>query len=395
VKSKKQYYPMKKTHIIITLLIIVTLIGVLSCNQKRNHFSINIDISPFDYDSVYLYINYSKQNKHINISQTLFSGKYHLSDTLDQSDVPTYISVSILPTNLADLSLMERKPIFSTVLFMGNEEIDLTFKEGKTTSSGSIYNDQYQKYLQHISSEKSIFDQNLWKLHIYSLNRVENKAKIDSITNFLNSIKSSLVEKQIEYLSKNEHDYFSQEILNQLLYNIPKTEIEAIWNTIPNKYKTGSTANKINSFISKTSPLNQGDQMINLSVINTEKDTTNIYSFLQEGKYLLLEFTGISCNPCNRAIPELKEIYAQHNERIEILSCYSNDNIEDVTDHINRKMINWNNVLTIKPNKEFYLYYGIEGIPKFFLLNPDGTIKYIWSVGYNPDSLKKKLQEFL
>ncbi|MEL0456321.1 TlpA disulfide reductase family protein [Flavobacteriaceae bacterium SZ-1-7] len=102
-----------------------------------------------------------------------------------------------------------------------------------------------------------------------------------------------------------------------------------------------------------------------------------------KGKYVYIDVWATWCGPCVREIPALKKVEAQyHDKNIEFVSI-SIDKASDFT--------KWQNMVTDRElqgiqlfadndwNSSFVKDYGINGIPRFILLDPNGNI-------VNPDA---------
>ncbi|HTG57672.1 MAG TPA: hypothetical protein VL943_15450 [Niabella sp.] len=52
----------------------------------------------------------------------------------------------------------------------------------------------------------------------------------------------------------------------------------------------------------------------------------------------------------------------------------------------------WKNLSDGNENRGIYARYGVEGIPNYVLIAPDGIVKASWT-GYGTGSLKSKIKE--
>ncbi|GGH12341.1 AhpC/TSA family protein [Sphingobacterium alkalisoli] len=111
-----------------------------------------------------------------------------------------------------------------------------------------------------------------------------------------------------------------------------------------------------------------------------------------KGRYILLDFWSYGCGPCHASVPEMKELHEKYSDSLTIVSLSSD----------NRKMweeaskvfgMTWLNLSDGKENRGIYAKYGINGIPHYVLIAPDGKIKATWT-GYGAGSLKRKISEF-
>lgn len=97
-----------------------------------------------------------------------------------------------------------------------------------------------------------------------------------------------------------------------------------------------------------------------------------------KGKYVYLDIWATWCAPCKAEIPFLKEIEKE----------YHNKNIEFVSISVDKKEAydTWKNMVTSENlggiqlyadnnfESDFIMEYGINAIPRFILVDPDGNI---------------------
>ncbi len=97
-----------------------------------------------------------------------------------------------------------------------------------------------------------------------------------------------------------------------------------------------------------------------------------------KGKYVYVDVWATWCGPCKREIPFLKEVEKKfHNENVEFVST----SIDQAADHekwtamVNEKELGGMQLFADNDWKsKFVQDYGIQGIPRFILIDPQGNI---------------------
>lgn len=92
----------------------------------------------------------------------------------------------------------------------------------------------------------------------------------------------------------------------------------------------------------------------------------------KDGKYLLVDFWASWCGPCKRQIPVIKELLAEHSDKLNVLGVAVWDEPDDTRRAIKEHGITWPGI--IGADRIPTDIYGIAGIPCIMLIGPDGTI---------------------
>jgi len=123
------------------------------------------------------------------------------------------------------------------------------------------------------------------------------------------------------------------------------------------------------------------------------KDTDNNEIALSDlkSKVLLIQFTGIGCGPCKQSIPSLIKLKNQYKcEEFEIISIETwNNNLPVIKKHISGNSINYKYLIG---NNKVKLKYGIQSVPKFFVLDEKRVIRKIIT-GFDKEKTYVELKE--
>lgn len=117
----------------------------------------------------------------------------------------------------------------------------------------------------------------------------------------------------------------------------------------------------------------EGDMMVDFELYDYDDVSHHLNDFIGSGKFTILEFSCIGCGPCEIAKPILTELYNKHNSRLELITI-SNDP-EVIWKTKPNGVVEWHEWNDHKLAREIFRKYGVEVIPTFVLINPDGVVK--------------------
>jgi thiol-disulfide isomerase/thioredoxin len=123
------------------------------------------------------------------------------------------------------------------------------------------------------------------------------------------------------------------------------------------------------------------------------RDTDNNEIALSDlkSKVLIIQFTGIGCGPCYQSIPYLIKIKKQFKrEEFDMVSIETwNKNISVIKKYVSRNNINYKYLIC---NNEVGLKYGIQSVPKFFVLDNKRIVRKIVT-GFDKEKTYVELKE--
>lgn len=113
-----------------------------------------------------------------------------------------------------------------------------------------------------------------------------------------------------------------------------------------------------------------------------------------KGRYVLLDFWASWCVPCRKVNPDLVRLYEKYQgPRFEILGISLDKDKEKWEKAIEEDGLNWKHVSDLNYwDNEVAVMYGIDAIPRNFLVDPEGKIV---AVNLNVADLDAKLETLL
>ena len=137
-----------------------------------------------------------------------------------------------------------------------------------------------------------------------------------------------------------------------------------------------------------TKVVEEGDMMADFELYDYEDKPHHLNEFLGSGKYTILEFSGLNCGPCQMAKPLLEKLYQDNKDKFEMITI-STDN-ETIWKKKPLGEVSWHEWNDHKMAREISLKYGVNAIPTFIIISPEGKIE-TKSLGFQAflDAMKK------
>ena len=168
-------------------------------------------------------------------------------------------------------------------------------------------------------------------------------------------------------------------------------ETLALYNRMNEAQKASIKGQEITVNLFPPVVVKEGDEMADTELYDLDGKIHHLTDF--KGKYILLDFWSSGCGPCIMALPEMKEIQEQYKERLTVISLSSDTKSRWKVASAKHEMT-WQNLSDLKQSAGLYAKYGVNGIPNYVLISPEGKIMKMWS-GYGKGSLKLKMRRYL
>ncbi|TGV03097.1 TlpA family protein disulfide reductase, partial [Flavivirga rizhaonensis] len=144
----------------------------------------------------------------------------------------------------------------------------------------------------------------------------------------------------------------------------------------------------------KVKVIDVGSTVKDFSSKNLKGKEFKLSNVLKENKYVLVEFWASWCGPCRAEIPHMKKAYEHYNKKgFEIVSFSLDHERERWGGASEEEALPWVNVGDLKAYKSPVVkMYGVQGIPRNFLVDRSGTIL---AKDLRQEKLDEKLKELL
>ncbi|EDP69752.1 DNA topoisomerase IV subunit B [Flavobacteriales bacterium ALC-1] len=285
------------------------------------------------------------------------------------------------------LTLFTSSPEFIyTQLFVENENV--TFVADKKDfpwnidMSGSIYQDDTEKFNQ-IMYQKQKLENELAAM--YSSDEKLLSKKVSEVKDSLDGI-------TIELIKENFNSYAALRKFLHYKTKFSSEELSHLYDKLDDELKQTKEGIAI-KLQSEFSNPKVGDKYYDYKAINQHGDNFAISDV--KNKYILLHFSSFACYGSQLSLPELKSIYEDYTDDIEIVSISTDVNEELWHNHVVRDSIPWHYLWDGKGDyNEAYVKYWEVGTPNFVLISPDKIILERW-FGYAKGMIDEKLSKYM
>lgn len=166
---------------------------------------------------------------------------------------------------------------------------------------------------------------------------------------------------------KNIHKIWSYDLSD--IDNLPQVDIEEM--------EKARAIHNVESSVVKDSaePVNalkEGDMMVDFELYDYDDKPHHLNEFLGKGKYTILEFSSLTCGPCQMIKPLLEKFNKDHKDKFEMITISSDQEkpwkqkpYGEVSWH------EWNDHNMAHDIKE---KYGVIALPTFFIIDSEGKI---------------------
>ena len=170
------------------------------------------------------------------------------------------------------------------------------------------------------------------------------------------------------------------------------------WNTDPLYARLSEADRKslvgreIAAYFKMVESVKAGDHMVDGTLYDTEGNTHHLSEF--EGKYILLDFWNLGCQPCMEALPEMEEVSRMYKGKLELVSICGAAKNRWKKFVAERKLTGhqWNELREV--NDGLAAVYGVKGVPHYVLISPERKVIHSW-MGYRKHILKEKMKELI
>lgn len=174
------------------------------------------------------------------------------------------------------------------------------------------------------------------------------------------------------YLARNPNNALGMLAFSRLEYK-DEDEFLAAYEVQSDVVKQGYAQRTRYEMIHNKRKTQEGMPYCDFDIQTIDGETVKFSEFVEEGKYLLVDFWASWCVPCHKVIPYIKDMVKRFpSERLNVLSIGCYDKPEPYTKAALEEDLPWADILDVDSNGA--KLYGVFSIPHFILISPEGII---------------------
>lgn len=362
------------------ILALITVISTIACNQKEESekFIISGQVTGFP-DGTKFYLR-NLATDAVFDSTEVDNGAFKFEGSLASPPEQIWLNTTV-----------DKKFVYTNLL-IGNNNItvkgDISDFPWNVNIKGSKTQEDFN-YSQSLTKENNIKRDSLVQAFM-KLPQEKQKEIGAEIWKKIGKIDSITQVSRINYIKSHPDTYTSVIELGYLKNQLPKDTIQKIFKNYTPEIKESKYAKVVEVYL-RENIAKIGDKFHDFEGMNQHGEKIKFSNI--RGEYTLLDFTAAYCGPCIQAADELVEINKEYSDSLKIVS-FTQDPKKDVwLKSLERDKVTWNSIWDGKGRySETSIKYGIQGIPTFVLINPEGTIIDKWT-GYSKGSVTKKLEK--
>jgi peroxiredoxin len=217
----------------------------------------------------------------------------------------------------------------------------------------------------------------------------DDSLKVDSVYRKMTAMKEDHAEKIRSFIESNADSYaITYMISDFMVNNSPLSDVERYYELLTPRVKQSNPGRLLKQKIELLRRIAVGGTAFDIELPAPDGSLLKLSSL--RGKYVLVDFWASWCKPCLAEAPNVKEVYEKYHDKGFEVYGISLDSKKDLwVNAIEKHGLHWLHVSSLKGWKcPVAAQYNVTGIPKTFLLDPEGRVI---DVDLRGEKLKEKI----
>lgn len=275
-------------------------------------------------------------------------------------------------TVLRYISCITKEETFSAPFFLEKGKISVALRKEGDSVTGTPSNEIYQAIRSDISDL-------VGQMNAIADGMEKDSSLTDEEKNVRAAALDSLDARYSEVIKEGMRNNMDNPIGIYLFklgyYDNSLDENLELFAKIPEKYMTDPVLVKIQGLLERQKNTNVNQKFIDFTMRTPEGKEISLSDKVGKGKYVLVDFWASWCGPCRRSMPELKEVYSQYKDKLEIVGVSLDNDEQAWKNAISSLGLSWTHMSDLKRWKsEAAVLYGVNSIPHTLLIDNEGMI---------------------
>jgi peroxiredoxin len=350
------------------ILITVSFLFLAFFGFAQQRFTLKGTIKNINPDKVF--IEYQSVDSYLVDSATIQNNKFSFTGNIDG---PTYATLWFVYKG-GPIERLKRKKHFTT-LFLEKGVIKIVRDSNAVKFYGSEANTLYlsfQKKTEFLIKElNNIYDE------YYRIYSQKDTTGIDQITIAKENVDKKVKSVYREEFLRDPTSPIAVQMLNvytSAVYERDGLDIDTLFAKLPLSAKSTSAGIALAEKLAPIILCRVGNIAPDFIMNDTAGAPVSLSSF--RGNYLLIDFWASWCGPCRKENPFYVSSFKKYSKKgFQILSVSLDDDKSAWIKAIRKDSLCWTQVSDLKFfENTVAVQYGIKGIPRNFLIDPDGKI---------------------
>lgn len=335
------------------------------------------------------------------VSDTIIGGKFILRDTMS-SKVPQQLELMTIYKESFSVRVLPLWITSGAEIKIQGEGMLCPFWEVESNVPEQKYESEFTKIGMPEMVEALNNEMIVYELFRKDIGDISIRKQIDSIrNNHVFPLEDKARLRELEYMktapvTKVWLEKYYYQVLHLFTNKNPeyshKDLVYSLYGRLSEEDKNSRVGREIAAYMKMTETVKTGENMVDGILYDTEGNKRSLSEF--KGKYILLDFWSIGCQPCMASIPEMEEVGRIYKEKLETVSIGSNteDRWKKFIKENNMTGNQWNELRSV--NDGLAAAYGVKGVPHYVLISPECKVIDIWT-GYRKGIIKEKIEKFV